>query len=90
AGAEGAVVTLSGIDDTGAAITRQAEIASDALFSFTDLRPGKYSVASSLLPKYMAGTATAGDSGGIPGPATVSAISLGSGARGHRLPAASN
>jgi len=88
AGAEGAVVTLSGIDDTGANITRQAEIASDALFSFTDLRPGKYSVASSLLPKYMAGTATAGDSGGIPGPATVSAISLGSGAgaTGYLLP----
>lgn len=88
AGAEGAVVTLSGIDDTGAAITRQAEIASDALFSFSDLRPGKYSVASSLLPKNMAGTATAGDSGGIPGPATVSAINLGSGAgaTGYLLP----
>lgn len=88
AGAEGAIVSLSGVDDTGARVTRQAEIAADAAFSFTDLRPGVYSVTSSLLPKYMAGPGTPGDLGGKSGPVSVSGIPLASGsaATGYLLP----
>lgn len=87
-GAEGAVVTLSGVDDTGASVTRQAEIAADAAFSFAGLRPGNYKVASSLLPKYMAGPGVPGDQGGTSGPASVSSIALASGtdATGYLLP----
>ena len=88
AGAEGAIVSLEGVDDTGARVTRQAEIAADAVFSFGGLRPGNYKVASSLLPKYMAGPGVPGDQGGVSGPASVSSISLASGtdATGYLLP----
>jgi len=87
-GAEGVTVTLTGTDDTGAKVTRTANVGVDALFSFTDLRPGNYSVVSGLLPKFIAGPGQPGDAGGISAPVAVGSIRLGSGqnATGYLLP----
>ena len=83
-GAEGVTVTLTGTDDTGAKVTRAADVGADALFSFTDLRPGNYSVVSGLLPKFIAGPGQPGDAGGISAPVAVGSIRLGSGQNATR------
>lgn len=90
AGAEGVLVTLGGVDDTGAPVTRQAEAAADAAFTFENLRPGVYSVSSSLLSRFIAGPGVPGEMGGVSGPASIAAILLESGsqAAGYMLPQA--
>lgn len=87
-GAEGVTVTLNGTDDTGATVTRTAEIGADALFSFDNLRPGNYSVVSGLMPYFLPEPGQPGDAGGNSGPSAVSAIRLASGqnATGYLLP----
>ena len=75
-GAEGAMVRLSGIADTGAVVSQELVVGYDGRFEFTDLRPGTYKVISTLLDKNVAGSTKAGNLGGTVSTLTVSGIKV--------------
>ena len=81
-GAEGAMVRLSGIADTGAVVSQELVVGYDGRFEFTDLRPGTYKVISTLLDKNVAGSTKAGNLGGTVSTLTVSGIKVKSGDAG--------
>ena len=63
-GIDGVEVTLQGTDDLGNLVNLTTFTASDGTYSFTDLRPGTYTVAAAQDPGYLDGSETAGTSGG--------------------------
>ncbi len=81
-GADGALVTLTGIADTGAALNQQIIVGADGRFEFTELRPGTYKLTSSLLDKNVAGATKAGNLGGSVTVLTVGGIKVKSGDNG--------
>lgn len=81
-GAEGALVTLTGIADNGVAVNQQILVGGDGRFEFAELRPGTYKLTSSLLDKNVAGATKAGTLGGSVTVLTVNGIKVKSGDNG--------
>lgn len=81
-GAQGAVVTLTGVADTGTAVNQQIVVGQDGLFEFSNLRPGAYKLTSTLVDKNVAGATKAGTLGGSVTTLTVSGIKVKSGDAG--------
>lgn len=81
-GAQGAVVTLTGIADNGATVSQQIVVGQDGLFEFSNLRPGSYKLTSTLVDKNVAGATRAGTLGGTATTLTVSGIRVKSGDNG--------
>jgi protocatechuate 3,4-dioxygenase beta subunit len=67
-GIGGVTLTLTGQDDTGAAISLTATTAADGSYSFSNLRPGTYAITEPPVPGYMDGQATIGSQGGAAAP----------------------
>ncbi|KNZ32501.1 MAG: hypothetical protein AD742_12255 [Methylibium sp. NZG] len=85
AGIGGVAVTLTGTDDTGAAVNLSTTTASDGTYSFANLRPGNYTLTEGAQPAGSAnGITTAGPvytlntttaaPGGVPGSATAPSV----------------
>ena len=72
----GITITLTGIDASGASVTRTTVTAADGTYRFDDLKTGTYSVTESQPAIYGTGGATPGSSGGTGGSNTnvISAI----------------
>jgi hypothetical protein len=60
----GVTVTLTGTDDLGALVDRTATTATDGGYSFSNLRPGSYTVSAAQPPVYDDGKDTPGSKGG--------------------------
>ncbi len=75
-GASGSAVTLTGTTDQGFAITAQAVIGNDGRFQFLSLRPGSYTLSSSLINKNINAGTQAGNLGGQSAPGVVTAIQV--------------
>lgn len=66
AGLGGVTVTLSGVDDSGAALLHTATTGSDGSYGFSGLRAGSYTLSVPQAPAgFRAGSAAAGSLGGI-------------------------
>lgn len=75
-GIEGVTVTLAGIDDRGQGVTRTATTDSNGDYTFTNLRPGTYTIVETHPAAFLDGQESAGDSGGTVGNDQVSNITL--------------
>jgi protocatechuate 3,4-dioxygenase beta subunit len=75
-------VTLTGTDDTGAAIHATQTTAADGSYSFTSLRPGTYTITQDQPKGYSDGKDSVGSLGGAVGADQFTGINLGSGASG--------
>src|SRR5262249_8524194 len=76
----GGAITLKGMDDTGAAVSRTATTALDGSYAFAGLRPGTYPIAEAQPATFLDGKDAAGAAGGIVGDDAVSDIALAPGA----------
>lgn len=72
----GRIVTLTGIDHLGGAVSLTATTDAGGDYVFTLLRPGTYTVRKGVAPDAADGAAIAGTLGGVAATATVSAIVL--------------
>jgi hypothetical protein len=63
-GIAGAVVSLSGTDDLGAAVTLSVVTGQDGSYAFENLRPGTYSIVEAQPDGYLDGTDAIGTQGG--------------------------
>ena len=77
----GAKVVLSGTDDLGNAVNVTAFTAGGA-YSFTNLRPGTYSLAETQPAGYLDGAETLGSAGGTPGNDIFTGVTLAPGTAG--------
>ncbi|WP_407069671.1 SdrD B-like domain-containing protein, partial [Leptothrix ochracea] len=91
-GLPGVTVTLTGMDDLGAAVNKPTTTAADGSYSFTGLRPGTYAVTETEPVGLLNGKTTAGSAGGTATPVTtvpsaITAIPLtaGSAATGYEF-----
>jgi len=66
-GVAGATVHLRGTDDLGVAVDLTETTAADGSYTFTDIRPGSYSVVVDPVDGLLTGIATPGSVGGNPG-----------------------
>ena len=76
----GVLVTLTGTDDLGAAVTATATTNAAGFYEFVGLRPGTYTVTETQPAAYVDGKDTAGSTGGTVGNDVLSAITLVAGA----------
>jgi protocatechuate 3,4-dioxygenase beta subunit len=76
-------VALSGTDDLGTAVHRNATTAADGSYQFTDLRPGSYTVVETQPASYLDGKDAVGSLGGTLANDQVSAIPVNAGAHGQ-------
>jgi len=81
-GIEGASITLSGVDDRGAAVSLTVDTAADGAFAFGNLRPGTYSIAEAQPAGYLDGDDAAGSLGGTVADDLISEIAVTGGAAG--------
>ena len=81
-GAQGAVVTLTGVADTGTLVNQQIVVGQDGMFEFSNLRPGTYKLTSTLVDKNVAGATKAGNLGGSVTTLSVGGIKVKSGDTG--------
>lgn len=85
-GIGGATVTLTGTDDTGAAVNlSQTTVPAgtwQGLYYFQNLRPGTYKLTETQPSGYLDGKDTIGSQGGVTGNDVLSNLVLGSGANG--------
>jgi hypothetical protein len=81
-GIEGASITLSGVDDRGAAVSQTVDTAADGAFAFAGLRPGTYSIAEAQPAGYLDGDDAAGSLGGTVADDLISEIAVAGGAAG--------
>lgn len=81
-GIGGVTVTLTGTDDTGAAVNLSQVTAADGSYSFVNLRPGTYTLSESQPGAYLDGKDTIGSPGGATGNDIFSAIALPGGTNG--------
>ena len=72
----GATVTLSGVDDNGAAVNRVELTDSDGAYYFDAMRPGTYTITEAQPDGYTDGTDSVGTAGGTLGADSVSGIAL--------------
>jgi large repetitive protein len=83
AGIAGVTLTLSGTDDLGASVSRNASTAADGSYSFSGLRPGTYAVTEPTQPSgTLNGRTVAGSTGGTATavtttPSAITGITLG-------------
>jgi uncharacterized repeat protein (TIGR01451 family) len=63
----GITITLTGIDATGASVSRTTQTAADGTYRFDDLKTGTYTVSETQPPIYGTGAATPGSTGGAGG-----------------------
>jgi len=75
-GLGGVVVTMTGTDDRGVAVSTTATSATDGLYAFANLRPGTYAVTEAPPSADYDGAVTAGSSGGTVGAHRVVGIAL--------------
>lgn len=75
----GVTITLTGTDDLGNAVNITTTTAADGTYSFTNLRPGTYTVTETQPAGIGNGPTVAGSAGGSTGSDTVSSIVLASG-----------
>ena len=78
----GVPVTLTGLDDLGAAVVERARTGSNGTFAFAGLRPGHYALAAGAADGDVPGRAAAGAAGGTAGEGAVGAIRLAAGVDG--------
>jgi len=78
-GISGATVALTGTNDLSQNVTQTAVTDVNGNYSFTDLRPGTYTVTETQPPNYLDGTDKAGSSNGTAGNDVISSIKLVSG-----------
>ncbi|MEM7662364.1 MAG: SdrD B-like domain-containing protein [Pseudomonadota bacterium] len=76
AGIAGVVVTLSGADASGAAVSRTVITAADGQYVFDDLLAGNYTITETQPTEYADGSEAAGPNGGVVGDDQISNISL--------------
>jgi hypothetical protein len=72
----GATVTLTGVDDNGAAVNRVELTDSDGAYYFDAMRPGTYTITEAQPAGYTDGTDSVGTAGGTLGADKVSDINL--------------
>ncbi len=75
-GIPGVTVTLTGTDDTGMPVNIVTTTDANGDYSFTDLRPGTYTIIETQPPEYNDGQDTAGTVGGNAGNDIISEIML--------------
>jgi uncharacterized repeat protein (TIGR01451 family) len=63
----GITITLTGIDATGASVSRTTQTAADGTYRFDDLKTGTYTVSETQPSIYGTGAATPGSTGGAGG-----------------------
>src|SRR5207249_193115 len=63
-GISGVLITLSGTDDLGHAISRSQQTDSDGTYAFHDLRPGSYTLSEAQPAGYAQGINSVGTIGG--------------------------
>ena len=77
-GVTGMVVTLTGTDDQGKAVSKTVNTGTSGLYEFTDLRPGTYEVTITKISGMTHVGAQIGDKGGkangVDGPSSVSGV----------------
>lgn len=76
-GISGVLLTLTGTDANGHAVTLTATTAADGSFAFTGLLSGAYGVTETQPANYTSGTNSAGTAGGTVAGDTVNGITLG-------------
>ena len=69
-------VTLSGVDDRGAVVTRTTTTDGDGAYVFDDLRPGVYTVSARGPRTFTDGVARPGTAGGTPSKTAVTGVVL--------------
>ena len=82
AGISGVVVTLTGTNDLGQAISTSAQTGLDGSYLFDALRPGSYKITEAQPAGFTDGADSAGSLGGIAGNDVVDAIRLAGGQAG--------
>ena len=75
-------VTLTGTDDNGDPISLSTTTTPNGAYSFTNLRPGSYTLTETTPSGDFTGKATAGTEGATPGAGTLSGITLAEGVNG--------
>jgi hypothetical protein len=79
----GVTVNLTGVDDLGNQVSQTTTTASDGSYSFTQLRPGVYTLTKATTPAgYFDGKDTAGSQGGVVGTDQITQINLDSNVNG--------
>ncbi len=68
-GISGIVITLTGLDDFGAAVSETTTTAADGSYSFSNLRPGNYTLNEGSVTGYLAGLAQVGSGAMVAGTA---------------------
>jgi uncharacterized repeat protein (TIGR01451 family) len=81
-GLPGVQLTLSGTDDTGAAVSQILSTNPAGAFQFTNLRPGQYTISESPPAGYLDGKITVGSAGGTVGSHQITNINLNQGTSG--------
>jgi protocatechuate 3,4-dioxygenase beta subunit len=81
-GISGVTVTLSGTNDQGTAVSATQTSAADGSYSFSNLRPGTYTLTEIAPAGYLDGKDSVGSAGGTLGTDKLSAITLASGTAG--------
>ncbi len=72
----GVVVTLTGTNDLGIAVSLTATTAANGSYSFISLRPGTYTLTETLPANFLTGTDTVGSQGGTLGSGVIASIAL--------------
>ena len=80
-GLAGVVVTLSGTANNGDAVNLTATTLGDGTFSFTNVRPGTYTLTETQPANFANGSARAGTAGGVVNGDSIANIVLGSNAQ---------
>ncbi|MEN6458982.1 MAG: SdrD B-like domain-containing protein [Thermoguttaceae bacterium] len=78
----GVTVTLTGVDDRGNAVSLTTVTDDDGAYSFTNLRPGTYTITETQPAGFIDGVDTIGSQGGIVGNDQFTGIVLQAGVRG--------
>ncbi len=81
-GINNVTITLTGTDDLGAAVNRTATSNASGVYTFSNVRPGAYTLTETQPVGFNDGQVTVGAQGGSAGANAISAIALGAGVTG--------